>query len=82
MKRVDVLSPAARLEDATKQLLAAWNVTKEHWSDPVSRKVEDEYLIPLQAQIRCLLDATTKLAEVLRTAEHECQHPRERRFML
>ncbi len=82
MKRVDVMSPAARLEDAMKQLVNSWNATKEHWNDSVSFKVEEEYIVPIQAQIRCLLDASSKLSQVLRTAENECQHPRERRAML
>lgn len=78
MKRVDFVSPAARLEDALKQLEMAWMATKEHWNDPISQKVEDEFLVPLHGQVRSMLDATNKLALTMRTAEQECLHPRER----
>lgn len=82
MKHADFVSPASRLEDALKQLQHSWIATREHWDDPVSVRVEEEFLIPLQAQIRCMLDAANKLSQVVRTAEHECSHPREQRFML
>lgn len=82
MKRADFLSPAARLEDALKQLERSWLATRQHWNDPVSQRVEDEFLVPLHAQVRCLLDAANKLAGVVRTAEHECSHPREQRYTL
>lgn len=82
MKRSDFISPASRLEDALKQLEQTWLATREHWDDPVSQRVEDEFLLPVHAQVRCLLDAAAKLAGVVRTAEHECCHPREQRFSL
>lgn len=82
MKRADFTSPASRLEDAMKQLENSWIATRHHWDDPVSQRVEEEFLVPLHAQIRCLLDAASKLSSVVRTAEHECSHPREHRFTL
>lgn len=78
MKRVDFISPAARLEDALKQLELSWLATRECWNDPVSEKVEREFLMPLHAQIRSMLDGVGKLSLVMRKAEQECLHPRER----
>jgi hypothetical protein len=78
MKRSDFISPAARLDDALRQLQHAWQATQEYWDDPVSRTVEDEYLMPLQGSVRSLLDAVSKLSGVMKTAETECAHPRER----
>lgn len=80
MKRADFVSPAARLEDAMKHLEQQWALTKNSWNDPVSQKVEEDFLMPLHAQLRCLMDAATKLSSVVRKAEHECSHPREHRF--
>lgn len=82
MKRSDFVSPASRLEDALRQLEAAWQATCEHWSDPVSQTVEDEYLVPLHATVTSMLDAVSKLTGVMRTAESECLHPRERNTYL
>lgn len=82
MKRVDFISPAARLEDALRQLEAAWMATREHWNDPISQKVEDEYLLPIHAQVRTMLDAVSKMSLKMRKAEQECLHPRERNASL
>ena len=82
MKRVDFVSPGARLEDALKQLEMAWMATKEHWNDPISQKVEDDYLVPLHGQVRSMLDAISKMAVIMRKAEQECLHPRERSVSL
>lgn len=82
MKRVDFISPAARLEDALKQLEATWAATREVWNDPISQKVEDEFLVPLHGQVRSMLDAVNKMSLVMRKAEQECLHPRERRVSL
>jgi hypothetical protein len=78
MKRIDFVSPAARLEDALRQLEFAWQQTREHWDDPISRKVEDEYLMPIHGQVRSMLDAIGRLSGTMKHAEQECLHPRER----
>lgn len=77
MRNADFISPAARLEDALKQLEVAWVETKEDWSDSVSEKVEDNYLLPLKGQIRAMLDTVEKLSGVMSKAERACSHPRE-----
>ncbi|MEY3460292.1 MAG: hypothetical protein RL215_3449 [Planctomycetota bacterium] len=77
MKRLDFVSPGARLEDALKQLEAAWQATKTDWDDAVSQRVEDEYLLKLRGQVRALLDGIGRTGMVLRKAEQECRHPRE-----
>lgn len=82
MKRVDFISPAARLEDALKQLEMAWMATREHWNDSISRKVEDEYLLPIHGQVRSMLDAASKMSLKMRKAEQDCLHPRERNVSL
>ncbi|MEN9555150.1 MAG: hypothetical protein RLZZ232_1436, partial [Planctomycetota bacterium] len=43
-----------------------------------SQKVEEDYLLPLRAQIRSLTDAISKTSQTMRRAEWECQHERER----
>lgn len=82
MKRVDFISPAARLEDALKQLEAAWIETREQWDDSISQKVEDEFLLPVHAQVRTMMDAVSKMSVRMRKAEQDCLHPRERNVTL
>jgi len=82
MKRVDFISPAARLEDALKQLEAAWMATREHWNDSISQKVEEEFLLPVHSQVRTMMDAVSKMSVKMRKAEQDCLHPRERNVTL
>ena len=82
MKRVDFISPAARLEDALKQLEAAWMATREQWDDSISQKVEDKFLLPVHGQVRTMMDAVSKMSLKMRKAEQECLHPRERNVSL
>ena len=77
MRNADFLSPCARLDDALKQLEKAWSDTREEWNDPVSTRIEDEYLLPLKGQVRAMLDTVEKLSGVMARAERECSHPRE-----
>ena len=80
MKRSDLVSPAARLEDALRKLEQSWADANQQWDDPVSHRIDEEFMRPLRSQIRSLLDASTKLAGVIQTAEVECTHPKEQRF--
>ncbi|MEZ6058823.1 MAG: hypothetical protein R3C19_00510 [Planctomycetaceae bacterium] len=77
MRRADFLSPAARLQDAMKRLEQQWLETREEWNDPVSQRVEDEFLVPLHGQVQAMLDTVNKLSGVMAKAERECSHPRE-----
>ena len=77
MRIVDFRSPAARLDDSLRQLELAWMDTKEDWSDSISQKVEDDYLVPLKGQIRAMLDTVEKLSGVMQHAERACSHSRE-----
>ena len=77
MRHADFVSPAARLHDALIRLEHAWQAAKEHWSDPVSETVEEDYLIPLHNQVSLMLDAVNKVSDVMGRAERECSHSRE-----
>ena len=77
MKHADFVSPAARLEDAMNQLEQVWQQTKEQWSDPVSRAIEEDYLVSFHNRVVLVLDAVNKTAGVMRQAEQACLHKRE-----
>ncbi len=77
MKNADFMSAAARLADSMKQLEMAWMATKEEWSDSVSQRVEDEYLVPMHSQVQVMLDTVNKLTGVMSKAERACLHNRE-----
>lgn len=77
MRNADFMSPAARLAESMKQLERVWMDTKEEWSDSVSHRVEDEYLVPLHGQVQVMLDTVSKLSSVMAKAERACIHQRE-----
>ena len=77
MRHADFVTPASRLEDAITRLEQNWLQTKEHWSDPVSQTVEEDYLVPLHNQVSLMLDAVNKISDVMGRAERECSHKRE-----
>lgn len=77
MRQADFVSPASRLQDAITRLEQAWLQTKEHWADPVSDTVEEEYLVPLHNQVTLMLDAVGKVSDVMGRAERDCSHKRE-----
>lgn len=77
MRNADFHSPLGRLADALKQLEHRWADTKVVWSDSISEKVEDDYLVPLHGQVQSLIDTVEKLSGVMAKAERACQHPRE-----
>lgn len=77
MRNADFISPSARLLDSMSQLESAWMETREHWNDSVAQRVEDDYLVPLHAEIRSMKDTIEKLSSVMSKAERACMHPRE-----
>ena len=82
MRNADFIGPCSRLDDALKQLEKTWSDTKEEWSDTVSTRIEDDYLVPLKGQVRAMLDTVNKLSGVMTNAERACSHPREMNTML
>lgn len=78
MKRLDLTSPGARLEEALSRMERIWLETRQEWNDSVAERVEEQYVSTIRAHVRTLLDAVAKSQTVLRKAEFECQHPRER----
>jgi len=78
MKRLDLTSPGTRLEDALSRLEHVWQETRKEWNDPVAERVDEQFVCTIRAYVRTLLDAVAKSQTVLRKAEYECQHPRER----
>ncbi|MCH2202681.1 MAG: hypothetical protein MK102_11975 [Fuerstiella sp.] len=77
MQNADFISPASRLTDALTRLELTWQQTKEHWSDPVSQTVEENYLVPIHNQVSLMLNAVNQISEVMGQAERECSHKRE-----
>ncbi len=68
----DLVTGAAKLADAMKNLQMRWEGTKEQWQDAACRRFEEVHLAPLEPQVHLTLDAVTRLADVLERAQREC----------
>lgn len=55
-----------------ESLQAARLETTAQWDDETNRKLQEEYLLPLEPKVRRALDAISRLAVVLANAEREC----------
>jgi hypothetical protein len=71
MKVGDLHSGAVKLEQAMRALGMHWEQTKTLWRDPASKSIEDEYLADLEPQVKVVLEAASRLAEVLDKAQEE-----------
>lgn len=70
---MSLMASRARLLSAHKELLLRWDRTCESWDDPVSRRIEEEFLVPLQNRVRATLGAMEQMGETLTRARQECE---------
>ena len=73
MKTWDFNSGAGKIELAVEVLQRAWGDAATHWDDETSRKFQEEYLAPLEPQVKRALDGIHRLTEILASAERECR---------
>jgi hypothetical protein len=77
MRICDLITPATRLQKATKRLQDAWRQTNESWNDPVSEEFQAKFLDPIIPQMQLALAAIHQLTEVLDRAERDCRDEQE-----
>ena len=75
MKETVMSLPSSRskIQRLTKDLMVQWSRTQEHWNDPVSRRFETEYLIPLERAVAASSEAIDSMNEVVTRAKRECE---------
>jgi hypothetical protein len=73
MRIADLHTGPAKINSAYKTLRLQWESTKEHWHDANCRRFEENYIDPLEPEIRNALEAIGNLAELLGRAERECE---------
>jgi hypothetical protein len=72
MKACDLSGGAAKLELAAKSLRQSSRDIAEFWNDDKFREFQETYVAAVEPQIKNLLAAVRRLAEVLAAAEHQC----------
>jgi len=68
----DLVSGAAKLSGALKNLSLHWDETKDEWRDAACRRFEEDHLVPLEPKVHLALDSIARLAEALERAQREC----------
>ena len=62
-----------QLQESFKALRLRWEETKLIWEDQVQRQFEDEFLAPLETQVRTTHQAMEHLAQLINAALQDCQ---------
>lgn len=65
-------SARATLIDATKKLNARWSRIRDQWDDPASRRIDEQFIEPLEPKVRSVVSAMNSMAEKINAAEREC----------
>lgn len=63
--RADLITPANRLQKATKKIQEKWLVATNEWDDNVSKRFQEKYLNPIVPQMQLTLGAIHELTKVL-----------------
>ncbi len=69
---MSVSGSRAKLKDAHRQLLVAWQRSQETWDDPVSQSLWRKQIEPLETTLRSVLNAMDSINEVLERVRREC----------
>lgn len=65
-------SSTGKLNHGMKNLLLSWEQTKARWNDPVSRAFENDFIEPLQDQVRIAMRALDQLGLKVDQAIRDC----------
>ncbi len=68
----DLVSGAAKMAGALKDLQMHWEIAKEQWRDISAKRFEERHLAELEPLVRLTFDAISRLAETLDRAQREC----------
>lgn len=69
---MSIQASRAKLKDAHRQLLIAWQRAQDSWDDPVSQALWRKYLEPLEVTIRATSGAMDSMNEVLEHVKRDC----------
>jgi hypothetical protein len=72
VKSCDLSSGTAKLELAIKSLRVTLSAVEKEWNDQAHRKFHEEYLAPIDPNVRRMTDAISRMAESIAAAERDC----------
>ena len=72
MKNFDVNAGAAKLEMALKTFRTTFAAVDPQWTDAARREFQETHLAPMEPNVKNMVEAIARLAEVLAAAERQC----------
>lgn len=61
-----------QLGKSVKELMNRWAETKSMWDDPVSRRIEENFLRPMEVDLRNAVGAMDRVGILLQAIRREC----------
>lgn len=62
-----------QLGKAMKELTHRWLETKSVWNDAVSRRLEDDFLVPLESDLKNAVSAMDRIGVLIQTIKRDCR---------
>lgn len=72
MKPGDMSAGSGQLHAAYKLLALHWEATRPQWNDRPAREFEDQFLTPLEPQVRLVLERMNRLGQLFVQARQDC----------
>ena len=78
MQPGNIVAAAGRMQEAMEQMQIAWSSTREHWTDGLAERYQEEQIRPIFERINIALPAMSQMALALQQALIQCNEPGER----
>lgn len=72
MRVGNLQSGSSQLQEAFEKLMAAWDQTRDHWSDERARQFEEEHLRPIAEELNLLVPGIGTMSQVIERMVREC----------
>jgi len=63
----------ARLAALTRELLARWEQTREHWRDDKAREFEERYMLELESMVNSAMANIASIERTIRKVRDDCE---------
>lgn len=63
----------ARLATLTRELLARWHQTREHWRDDKAREFEERYILELESAVNSAASGIADLERIIGKIRSDCE---------
>jgi len=62
-----------QLAAITRELLARWRQTREHWMDSKAREFEERYILELESTVNSAVSNIANLERIIRKLRDDCE---------